>query len=164
MGASSADVSELPPSGSDIVVIASLGNSKFVDSLVSQKKLDISKLSGAWERFAIKTIDNPAPGISRALLIVGSDRRGAAYGTFSVSEAAGVSPLYWWADVPVKKYRDLFIKPLSYVSPGPSVKYRGLFINDEGWGLHKWAKETFEPEVKGIGPRLTRKSASLFCA
>lgn len=161
LGASSADVSELPPSGSDIVVIASLGNSKFVDSLVSQKKLDISNLSGAWERFAIKTIDNPAPGISRALLIVGSDRRGAAYGTFSVSEAAGVSPLYWWADVPVKKYRDLFIKPLSYVSPGPSVKYRGLFINDEGWGLHKWAKETFEPEVKGIGPKTYEKVCEL---
>lgn len=162
LGASEAKVSEeVSPKGSNVVIIASLGNNKFVDSLIAQKKLDLSELKGAWERFAIKTLDDPAPGISRALLIVGSDRRGAAYGAFSVSEAAGVSPLYWWADVPVKKSKDLFVKPLSYISQEPSVKYRGLFINDEGWGLHKWAKETFEPEVKGIGPKTYEKVCEL---
>jgi len=61
------------------------------------------------------------------LVIVGSDRRGTAYGVFSVSEAIGVSPWYWWADVPVAKRSSLFIKNLNYTSASPSVKYRNLY-------------------------------------
>ena len=37
------------------------------------------------------------------LVIAGSDRRGTAYGVFEFSKQIGVSPWYWWADVPVKK-------------------------------------------------------------
>jgi hypothetical protein len=37
--------------------------------------------------------------INKALLIVGSDNRGTAYGVFDISEKIGVSPWYWWADV-----------------------------------------------------------------
>lgn len=51
----------------------------------------------------IDLIDNPFPGIKKALVVAGSDRRGTAYGLLSISEAIGVSPWYWWADVPVVK-------------------------------------------------------------
>ena len=55
----------------------------------------------------IDLIDNPFPGIKKALVVAGSDRRGTAYGLLSISEAIGVSPWYWWADVPVVKKKSL---------------------------------------------------------
>ena len=41
------------------------------------------------------------PGVERALVIAGADRRGTIFGIYEVSEQIGVSPWYWWADVPV---------------------------------------------------------------
>ena len=95
------------------------------------------------------------------MVIAGSDRRGTAYGVFSVSEAIGVSPWYWWADVPVAKKDRLTLDVKSYRSKEPSVKYRGLFINDEDFGLKPWAAKTFEPEVGDIGPKTYSKICEL---
>lgn len=39
----------------------------------------------------------------------------------------------------------------------PAVRYRGIFINDEDWGLHQWARNTFEPESRNIGPKTYEK-------
>src|SRR5690606_3443001 len=72
-----------------------------------------------------------------------SDKRGAAYGTFTISEKIGVSPWYWWADVPAKKSDNLFIKKDKFTSKGPSVKYRGIFLNDEAPALTGWVQEKF---------------------
>ena len=69
-----------------------------IESLVAAKKLDVRR-SGAWESFVIATVSDPLPGVKQALVIVGSDRRGTAYGVFTLSEAIGVSPWDWWADV-----------------------------------------------------------------
>lgn len=79
----------LPKSG-DIVLIGSIGKSKWIDRLVDEKKLDVSKIKDEWERFLITTVENPFEGVGKALVIAGSDRRGTAYGVFSVSEAIGV--------------------------------------------------------------------------
>jgi len=86
-------------------------------------------------------------------VIVGSDRRGTAYGVFELSEQIGVSPWYWWADVPIAKKENIFIKDGIYSFGPPDVKYRGIFINDEDWGLNSWVAETFDPEQKDIGPK-----------
>lgn len=48
-------------------------------------------------------ISNPLPGIDKAMVIVGSDLRGTIYGLYDISEQAGVSPWWWWADVPVRE-------------------------------------------------------------
>lgn len=149
------------PFGKYAVVIGTLGKNKFINSLIAEKKLDVSKIKGGWEQYLIKTLENPVSGISKLLVIVGSDRRGASYGVFSVSEACGVSPLYWWADVPVKKSKEIFLKPVNFSSKSPSVKYRGIFINDEGWGLHRWSRHTFEKESGGIGPKTYEKVCEL---
>ena len=69
---------------------------------------------------------------------------------FSLSEMAGVSPWYWWADVPVKKHKTLYVDAPTTVSKTPSVKYRGVFLNDEDWGLKPWAAKTFEKERGNI--------------
>ena len=64
------------------VIIATLGHNAYVDQLVKKGMLDVSAIRGAWERFVIKVVDGH-------LLIVGSDRRGAAYGVFTLSEEMG---------------------------------------------------------------------------
>ena len=127
------------------VIIATIGHNAYVDKLVRQGKLDVSAIKGGWEQFVVKVVDG-------RLLIVGSDRRGAAYGTFTLSEEMGVSPWYWWADVPVESHSTLFVDA-DYVSETPTVKYRGIFINDEDWGLKPWASENYERELGDIGPR-----------
>ncbi|MDE6394225.1 MAG: glycosyl hydrolase 115 family protein, partial [Duncaniella sp.] len=80
------------------------------------------------------------------------DARGAAYGALSLSERMGVSPWYWWADVPVTRHDEVYVSGYEVSAP-PTVRYRGVFVNDEDWGLLPWAAKTYEPEVGNIGPR-----------
>ena len=125
------------------IIIGTLGKSKLIDKLVSSKKLDVNDLKGKWESFVITTIDNPKPGIKQALMIAGSDKRGTIYGIYELSEQLGVSPWYWWADVPVRKRASAFIKSGYYASGEPKVKYRGIFLNDEWPCLGRWTEEKF---------------------
>ena len=105
------------------------------------------ELRNTWERYAIDTSGGN-------LYITGSDARGLAYGTLHVSEAIGVNPWYWFADVPIDKTNSsVFHYAENCVSPSPSVKYRGIFINDEDWGLKTWAAQNFEKELGDIGPK-----------
>ena len=105
------------------------------------------ELRGAWERYAIDTKDGN-------IYITGSDARGLAYGVLHVSAAIGVSPWYWFADIPIDKTnKRVYDFVENYVSQSPSVKYRGIFINDEDWGLKTWSAKTFEKELGDIGPK-----------
>ena len=105
------------------------------------------EIKGAWERYAIETKNG-------SLYICGSDARGLAYGVLHISEQIGVSPWYWFADVPVDKTnRRVYDYQENMVSESPSIKYRGIFINDEDWGLKTWAAQTFEKELGDIGPK-----------
>lgn len=149
-----------PGRNSKAVIIGTIGQSCYIDALVRKGVLDVSSITGEWERYRIINIENPLPGISDALVIAGSDRRGAAYGSFSVSESMGVSPWEWWADVPVKR-RDNVRIYADYLSEAPSVKYRGIFINDEDWGLLPWAAGNYEKELGDIGPRTYERVCEL---
>lgn len=144
-----------------IVIVGTIERNQAIRQLVSKGKIDITPLEGAWERYLIQTVSRPFPGVSKALVVAGSDRRGAAYGLFSLSEMAGVSPWYWWADVPVKKHQALYVDAPATLSKTPSVKYRGIFLNDEDWGLKPWAAKTFEKERGNIGPRTYAKICEL---
>jgi len=136
------------------VIIGTLGKSRLVSEIVRRKRLAVDALRGQWERFYIAAVDRPLPGLDRAIVIIGSDRRGTAYGALSLSEAIGVSPWYWWADVPVVRRPQLYAQvPQPWISPAPSVKFRGIFINDEDWGLQPWAAKNYEPTLGDIGPK-----------
>lgn len=143
------------------VVVGTVGRNAFIDRLVAEGQLDVSAIRGGWEQFVVKTIDDPAKGVKKVLVIAGCDRRGTAYGVFTLSEAIGVSPLYWWADVPTKRKSQLYIENINYVSQAPSVQYRGIFINDEGWGITPWAGKTFDKELGDIGPKTYAKVCEL---
>ncbi len=125
------------------VIIGTLGRNKIIDSLVTSGKLDDSDLKGKRESFVITTMAQPSSGIDHALVIAGSDKRGTIYGIYELSEQLGVSPWYWWADVPVKTKKEAYILPGRYASGEPAVKYRGIFINDEEPCFGPWAREKF---------------------
>ena len=73
------------------IIVGTAGKSAWIDALTAKKKIDITPIAGGWERYMIETVDNPAPGIKKAIVVVGSDRRGTAYGLLSISKAIGVS-------------------------------------------------------------------------
>src|SRR5580658_4948404 len=125
-----------------IIIIGTLGKSALIDELVSAGKLDVTAIRGKWEFFLIQVVPNPLPGVRSALVIAGSDKRGAIYGIYDLSEQIGVSPWYWWADVPVAHRDEMFIKRGKYVQ-GPVVKYRGIFLNDEAPALTGWVNEKY---------------------
>lgn len=135
------------------IFVGTLGHSALIDGLVAAGAVDVTRLRGQWESFLIATVPHPSPGVAVGLVIVGSDRRGTAYGVFALSEAIGVSPWYWWADVPAAVHANLYLAAGNYFQGPPAVKYRGIFINDEDWGIKPWAAQTFEPERRSIGPR-----------
>ncbi len=115
--------------------------------------IEAEDIRGDWERYKIVTL-------GKRLVIVGSDARGLAYGVLHVSERIGVSPWYWWADVPVEHLQEVEYKE-NFTSRSPSVKYRGIFINDEDWGLKTWASLNFEKDLNDIGPKTYDKVCEL---
>ncbi len=131
------------PAVKEIVIICTLGKSSLIEQLAADKKLDVSDIAGKWEASLIQVIQNPFPNVASALVIVGSDKRGTIFGMFDLSQRIGVSPWYWWADVPVKKKSNIFVKPGRYTFGEPKIKYRGIFINDEAPALSGWAYEKF---------------------
>lgn len=78
--------------GSNGVIIGSISKSPTIRELVKQGKLDVSLIEEKWECYTTRIIDNPFENCQRALVIAGSDKRGAIFGLYSLSEQIGVSP------------------------------------------------------------------------
>lgn len=126
-----------------LVLVGTLGNSPLIEQLIANKKLDISKIHNQWDAFQVAVIHKPFADVERALVIVGANKRGTMYGIYSLSEQIGVSPWYWWADVPVKQKATIFIDKKINVVEIPKVKYRGIFLNDEAPALTNWVTEKY---------------------
>jgi hypothetical protein len=131
------------PAGKKIVLIGTIGKSQIIDGLIATKKLNVQGIKGKWETFILQVIDKPMPGVDQALVIAGSDKRGTIFGIYDLSKQIGVSPWYWWADVPIAKQNKLYVLPGRHTLGEPAVKYRGIFINDEAPAFSGWAKEKF---------------------
>lgn len=136
----------------DVVIIGTIGHSSLLDELRTEGRLDTSLINGKWESAITTVVEHPFPNVNSALVIAGSDRRGAAYAVFELSRQMGVSPWNWWADVPVRHHSFLAVNPGTYIQRSPSVQYRGIFLNDEDWGLRPWAARKMDPELHNIGP------------
>jgi Glycosyl hydrolase family 115/Gylcosyl hydrolase family 115 C-terminal domain len=131
------------PSSRQIVVVGTLGKSALLERLVRTAKVDVSSVSGRWETFLIQVVDAPLPGVDRALVIAGADKRGTIYGLYDLSAQIGVSPWSYWADVPVRRQPELYVLPGRHSLGPPAVKYRGIFINDENPALLGMVREKF---------------------
>ncbi|MDO4461883.1 MAG: glycosyl hydrolase 115 family protein [Bacteroidia bacterium] len=136
-----AQIVNTPTSGKSIIV-GSL-DSKFIKQLIKSKKIDKLQLQGKVEKYIMTTVSNPIEGIDEALVIAGSDRRGAVYGIYELSEQIGVSPWYDWMDVPVAQNSNISIERGTYTAGEPAVRYRGIFLNDEAPCLTSWVKNTY---------------------
>lgn len=126
-----------------LVIVGTLGKSSYINNLIKSSKIKSSDIVGKREKFIIQTIANPFPNVDEALVIAGSDMRGTIYGIYELSRQIGVSPWYYWADVPVQKHQNIYIKNGIYTAGEPAVRYRGIFLNDEAPALSGWSKETF---------------------
>jgi hypothetical protein len=125
------------------IIVGTIRKSPLIDSLVSSGKLDVGATKGQWEAFTSQLVSDPAPGISCALVLAGSDKRGTIYAIYDVSEQIGVSPWYWWADVPPKKKTSIYALSIVKTQGPPSIKYRGIFLNDEQPALTGWVKANY---------------------
>ena len=133
-------VSPMRSVGDAKVLIGTLGVNPQIDQWVKQGIL--RDLKGKTEKYIIKTINGQ-------LVIAGSDKRGTVYGIYELSRQIGVSPWYYWADVPVEKHAELFIREGEYTDGEPAIRYRGLFLNDEAPCLTTWVKNTFGTNYGG---------------
>ena len=116
------------------ILIGTVGCNKQIDEWVRRGQL--RDLKGKSEKYIIKTIGDQ-------LVIAGSDKRGTVFGIYELSRQIGVSPWYYWADVPVEKHDTISIIRGEYTDGEPAVKYRGIFLNDEAPCLTSWVKNTF---------------------
>ncbi|MQA79197.1 MAG: glycosyl hydrolase [Streptosporangiales bacterium] len=143
------DVTGTAPRGRDVVLVGTVGRSPLVDGLVDSGRLDVAGIRGKWETTLLQVVEDPLPGVHRALVVAGSDQRGTIYGIYELSRHIGVSPWYWWDDVP-PRHRDALHVPAGRRTLGPpAVKYRGFFINDENPALDRWVPGQFGP---GLAP------------
>ena len=135
--------STAPMPAGPVVLVGTVGHSAVIDELVRSGRLPADALVGKWESHVIATVERPLPGLERALVIAGSDKRGTIYGIYELSRQIGVSPWHFWADVPAARRAELHVKPGVFASGEPKVKYRGIFINDEAPALRGWAEQHY---------------------
>lgn len=83
------------------------------------------------------------------LTIAGTDRRGTIYGVYDFCEKIGVSPWYFWADVPIRQKEEISLPEGYHKRDYPSVEYRGIFLNDEE-ELERWAQLHMGEDTIGI--------------
>ena len=119
---------------SPTILIGTVGSNKQIDQWVKSGRL--AALKGKREKFILTTIDGQ-------VVIAGSDRRGTVFGIYELSRQMGVSPWYWWMDVPVTRRDYVGILSGDYTDGEPAVEFRGLFLNDEAPCLTTWVKNTF---------------------
>ncbi|WP_206860185.1 glycosyl hydrolase 115 family protein [Lysobacter changpingensis] len=124
------------------IIAGTLGRSPRIDRIVAARKLDTTGVAGTWEGYLLQVVERPEPGIDRALVVAGADKRGTIFGLYELSRRLGVSPWNWWADVPVQPRETRYIAPGRFVD-APQVRYRGIFLNDEDPALGGWMKTTY---------------------
>ncbi|WP_405960485.1 glycosyl hydrolase 115 family protein [Streptomyces sp. NBC_00024] len=130
---------------SEVVLVGTIGRSPLIDGLIAAGKLDVGGVRGRWETSLQTVVERPMPGVERAFVVAGSDPRGTIFGAYDVSYGLGVSPWYWWDDVPPVHRDAVYVRPGRFSQGTPAVKYRGVFINDENPALGTWAPAYFGP-------------------
>lgn len=136
-----------------LCIVVGAYDSDLVRAVAADTGVELSALRGQWERYVRVALRSKREPSRHYLLIAGSDRRGAVWGTIDLSREIGVSAWEWWADVAPRRVARLAVDGGRRMPDAPSVQYRGIFLNDEDWGLQPWAARTYEPETGDIGPK-----------
>ncbi len=137
------------------VLVGTVGQISANDPAISTEWLE--QLAGVHEGFLIQEKD-------QKIYILGSDKRGTAYGLLELSRLIGVSPWEWWADVTIESKQEQVFQKGFTLFQSPSVKYRGIFFNDEDWGLTPWSANNYEPDaqlIPGVDPEKIGKMQTI---
>ena len=128
------------------ILIGTLGNGSAAEKGIDHQSIQGLKLHQ--EGYVIQVKNDK-------VYILGSDKRGTAYGILELSRRIGVSPWEWWADAKIEQRNTVVLKNGFSLFEHPSVALRGIFINDEDWGLTPWSYLTHEPsKINGqVGPK-----------
>lgn len=125
-------VRRIEDAAADCVVVLS------VDRPESRRLLDqllptaTRQLRDKWEAFRVEAVVAQAGPVRRALVIAGSDPRGAMFGLYRFSEQyLSVDPMYFWTGRNPPPRDQLAWKEVHIESGEPTFRYRGWFINDE---------------------------------
>lgn len=81
------------------ILVGTLGNSSLIDAFISHAPSAAAPfvaLNGSWEAYHAQIVSNPLPGVQKAYVIVGADRRGTIFALYELSEQSGVSPWWWY--------------------------------------------------------------------
>lgn len=127
------------------IIAGSVGNNDVIDGLIRAGKLNVSAIQNKRETYQIQVVQNPVGRVKKAVVVVGSDKRGTIYGLYYLSEKMGVSPWVYWGDAIPDQMDPVYLdeSSLTVTSREPSVKYRGIFLNDEAPSLTSWTKKKF---------------------
>ena len=126
------------------VIFGTLGHSPLIDELSEKGFISSDAIRGKREVYSFSVLDCPCEGVSAALVIAGSDKRGTIYGLLHLSDILKVSPLTDWCDIMPEKMSELVLTDFDdHVSKEPSVRYRGFFINDEWPAFGSFASRNF---------------------
>ncbi|WP_164863441.1 glycosyl hydrolase 115 family protein [Agromyces sp. LHK192] len=133
-----APVAIVPDAAVANIVVGTVGVSAAIDALIASGQLDLASLRDdadgelRWEGLLVTVV-------GETLYLIGTDRRGTIYAVYDFAEAIGVSPWYWWADVPVRTRRRIVVRRDASHADWPAVRFRGVFINDEEELFH-WSR------------------------
>lgn len=132
-------------------VIVGVVSSPAIQALLRKNAISTAPIDGKWETYGRAVIPAPWDRHAKAILIFGSDQRGAVWGVIDLTREMGVSAWEWWADVATRKADRVAVSAAATYSKEPSVKYRGFFINSSH--LRVWAAKTYDPAGGGLGPK-----------
>ena len=148
---------------STAIMVGTLGKSPAIDALAAAGKLDTVGVAGKWESAVIQAVANPVAGVTRALVIAGSDRRGTVYGIYELSQRIGVSPWYWWADVAPDTVDDHH-RRRRRVQAGRADGQVPRHLHQRRRKLHAPGREPSWTPGRSRARRPTRRSSSCSCA
>lgn len=81
-------------------------------------------LKNQWEAYQVLTAD-------RAVWLIGSNFRGTAFASYTLSERLGIDPLYLWTGYKPAHHDRLVLARTDFFSGPPTFRYRGFFHDDE---------------------------------
>lgn len=85
-------VSQLSLGDADAHIIIGSVQSSLIKGLSAGGAFDVSDIEGKWEMFKTAIVKNPLPGVDKAFIVAGSDKRGTIYGIHTLAEQSGQSP------------------------------------------------------------------------
>lgn len=107
-----------PRAGVSSIRFATIGQDEVPDFIATKQ------LQGLWEAYRIQTAGN-------TLWLVGSNARGTAFASYTLSERLGIDPLHHWTGYQPPRRSVLAVRAIEFDSGEPTFKYRGLFHDDE---------------------------------